>query len=801
MRHIVSSIFTSLIAPLRVASGSPACRSERGVAMNRKICLSLFAVLVCLAFGFLTSCSSTSKTTPPPSGGPASITAKSGTPQSVAVKTASAPLVATVLDSSSNPVSGVVVTFTAPTSGASGSFAGGTNTATTNSNGVATAATFTTNTTLGAYTVKASVAGVSTTANFSLTNIAGPPATITATSGTPQAAALNTAFAMPLVASVADTYSNPVSGVSVTFNAPGSGASCVLASSSVTTDASGKASTTCTANATSGDYVVTASVSGVTTPASFSLKNGEPYTFYLKGVETANGLNGNTPTYYALAGIVLMDANGTVLAGQQDYNDGSGITSPQPSGDSITGGSLTVNASGQGTLTLITNNTSVGVSGTEKLGVQFVNSNHALIVQFDGTATSSGSMDLQTATSAGGGNYAFTFAGVDSSHNPVGYGGVFTVASGAITGTADVNDNGTSTPNNAFTGSLAGDGVGLGRGHVTGVNINGTALNLNYYVVGPEVVRIIDVDSTPGQSGVGGAAVGSAFGQGATGGTANTFTSASLGNSVFGLQSDPTAYHVAAVGMIVPTTTSSTAGTFSGAGEDVVGTVASSVAALGGSYTVASNGYGTFIDTTGLPAITNMGLYLTDPTLNLLDPNNVACGCGGGALLLTQDSVLAGGTGIMLPQTSTTNFSGGTAPYVFGAQEYTGSDWFDFVGLGTVATGGVLSGTGLLNDPFASAVFSVPAGEYATATFNGTATPDTTNHGRYTMPTLAINPTGTGTASNFNMVIYEASPAQLIWMDEDSTSLSLGTLQQQGSLAAMPAARRPLAKTQLTNKH
>ena len=82
---------------------------------------------------------------------------------------------------------------------------------------------FTANATAGSYTVAATVAGVTTAANFALTNTAGTAASITATSGTPQSAAINTAFAAPLVATVKDSGGNPVQGVTVTFTAPASG--------------------------------------------------------------------------------------------------------------------------------------------------------------------------------------------------------------------------------------------------------------------------------------------------------------------------------------------------------------------------------------------------------------------------------------------------------------------------------------------------------------------------------------------------------------------------------------------------
>ena len=101
---------------------------------------------------------------------PASIIASGGTPQSATVNTAFATaLQATVEDSGGQPLSGITVTFAAPGSGASGTF-GGSTSVTTNANGVATAPAFTANGVAGGYTVTASVSGVATPANFSLTN-------------------------------------------------------------------------------------------------------------------------------------------------------------------------------------------------------------------------------------------------------------------------------------------------------------------------------------------------------------------------------------------------------------------------------------------------------------------------------------------------------------------------------------------------------------------------------------------------------------------------------------------------------
>lgn len=107
---------------------------------------------------------------------------------------------------------------------------------------------------------------------------ASAPASIAATGGTPQSTPVNAAFNNPLSATVTDVNGNPVSGVSVTFTAPASGASGAFAGGGATdtepTNASGVATTlTFFANSVTGTYSVSATVPGVSTPASFSLTN------------------------------------------------------------------------------------------------------------------------------------------------------------------------------------------------------------------------------------------------------------------------------------------------------------------------------------------------------------------------------------------------------------------------------------------------------------------------------------------------------------------------------------------------
>ncbi|HVO20608.1 MAG TPA: hypothetical protein VMU15_15220, partial [Anaeromyxobacter sp.] len=199
-----------------------------------------------------------------------------------------AQLVAQVTDAAGNALPGAAVTFTAPSSGASATLtSGGTSarvvTATTDASGMASVSATATST-VGSFTVAASTAGVATPVAFYLQNASTGPAAIFAVSGTPQVVTTGNAFGDPLVAVVSDAAGNSLSGVTVTFTAPPSGASATLTSGSqngavvtAATDASGVVSVTAAANGTGGAYPVVAAVSGVSGVATFSLTNDGGY--------------------------------------------------------------------------------------------------------------------------------------------------------------------------------------------------------------------------------------------------------------------------------------------------------------------------------------------------------------------------------------------------------------------------------------------------------------------------------------------------------------------------------------------
>jgi len=723
------------------------------------------------------------------------VAATSGSGQITQVLTTfGAVLEVTVTTSGGTPVSGAVVTFTAPSQTvASATFAGGANTATTNASGVAMSAVVSANGIAGGpYTVAATVPNGAGAASFTLTNTPGPAAGISCTSGTPQTATINTTFTNPLGAQVVDGENNPVSdaGVVVTFTAPDQTlASATFAGgvNTATTNASGLAtSQPVSANGIAGGpYNVTASatIGGATPTCNFSLTNTttavttSQFSYYLSGVEFNDPQGDEFDTYSVAGSVTINTATGAVITGVQDYNDGDFITSPEPGGDRITGGQLTVNSSGQGTLTLnIPSDTNVGVEGVETLGIQMVNANHALIIQFDNSATSSGSMDLQTLPSTLSGVFSFAVTGVDNNEDeflPLALGGIFTVTGTSITnGFFDVNDAGDVTLAIPLTANI-GAADSNGRGIISST-VDGFPTTVPYYIIGPEAMRVIDVDEFD-------TAVGSAFGQGTS---TNGFTNANRVQSVLTVASNPDAFPVFdVIGTFTPVTE---AGVVKSQGVPVMNNFTGFLdideegevpevqpVATSGTYFIDSDGYGgiTFTGETTLD-LNFLGMYAVDNAININDPNNTTTGLGG-ALIVDLDSVLIG-TGVMVPQTdtSTTSFSGN---YAFGAQNFNDvADEFaevDFVGLASV-NALAFNGTGPLNDPFES-FSATPQGTYS---FSGTATPDTVDvgAGRYTMTPLAI---GTNPAFDATVAMYQAYGGLLFWMEEDSESLFLGPIE------------------------
>ena len=506
-----------------------------------------------------------------------------------------------------------------------------------------------------------------------------------------------------------------------------------------------------TAPSTSGSVTITATSTTDKTAfatASFSVFTligvgnlSGNYAFYLSGED-----KGHHP--YSLAGAVLLDGMGGVVGGEEDANNGAGNISPEPGGDTITGGKYVLGTDGQGTLTLYTSNPNLGVGGTETLALARVNNQHVLITQFDGGATASGSLDFQTFFPNMSGQiangYSFLLSGGGSGGGLV-VGGVFTSDGGGnlMSVVMDQDVAGTANLGIQTTGTyVAPDAYGRGRATFDG-------LNFSYYIIGVEALRMIETDGSR-------VAVGSAFGQGALAGTASA---ASLnGNFVFTISSGAAGATFSAAGIMNP----NGRGTIPGFADinETQGSVTSQ--AFTSNYSLGSNGYGRIAITPGATQdVLTLGLYITDPQLNLNDPNNQ--NGGGGALLADLDAKVVGaGAAVPLLSGATVkgNFAAGFQGEPAGGEE-------DFVGAASTSVNAPLSGTGSWNQLFGT-------GQASGVPFSVTLTADLAHAGRFTA-SVALN----GGATTNSFVVYQATSQLLVGAEVDAGQPGVGTLQQQ----------------------
>lgn len=557
------------------------------------------------------------------------------------------------------------------------------------------------------------------------------------------------------------------SGSATTYTAPGTaptGGSVIVTATSVT-------DTTKTATAT-----ITISSSG---GGSTSLAAGT-YVLYATGLDSAKHV-------FGLAGEVQLDGNGNVTAGEQDFNDANGINSANVTADTISGGTYTTNATGQGTMTLTTSNTKLGVNGTETLSITVVNSKHVLVTQFDSGATSSGSLDLQTLAATGltqlVGSWSFEDIGENNSAS-YSQGGVFTLSAPSQTGTCS-----TITPPCSPLTHIATDfdeisgGVrtvtladGSGSGYFTAPDQFGRGqaffggIYWNYYIVGPEVMRLLGYYPQTGTFDQ--LYVGSAYGQGTATYSAGSFH----GPFVFTDTGSALSTTYAAAGQITFDGTSAVTG-FADVSE---GTATPTSAAFAGSYQMnigvsynnqaatATNGYGRITITPGSTQdVSVIGMYAVDPALNISDPNNTTTS-GPGALLVDLDSKLDG-AGVLLTQGSTSGVAAGN--YAVGAQVFSAtSGEADLVGQAAANSSAVFTGTVDVND------FAFNTGQNPAAPFSVTLAADGSHPGRFTAP---LSLTLGGNAQSFTLAFYQVSATQFVMVVSGTGASGTGTIQSQ----------------------
>jgi len=517
-----------------------------------------------------------------------------------------------------------------------------------------------------------------------------------------------------------------LSGATTVYTAPSTSGSVTITATS-----NKKATVTATATVTITPVATVADLTGT-------------YTFYINGWD----FNGAP---YSVAGSVALDGAGNVTSGEQDYFDlSSGNIFPA---DPIVAGTgtVTIGDDGRGSITLTPT-----AAPPETLSIAVVNSNHALIEEFDSNATSAGSLDLQTApTSLPTGGNAFSM--LDTTDAFV-FGGVVTSDGTSMFTTGEADDDFQGGVNFSFTtgGGFSTANDAAGRGTLTLDDATFGTLEFAYYVVGPEAFRLIQIDGVT-------FAAGSMYGQGSA---TPAFSAASLtGSFVFGQAGETFSgfgLYSAAGQFTTDATSAFTAGVADANLGDGTPVLAGDLTA-GSFYGVLASGYGAIaLPGTTTDGLANFGVYLTDPALNIADPNNA--GGGGGALMVNLDTNTFG-NGYLVPQVAGAVSPGNLAFNEDGAyvNSTTGS-FFDLVGQvfsdGTSAFSGLADFNDVLNTGLNPAV-----------SFTGTITADSANPGRSTVVS-----TLNGSTTPNNLTVYQASSALGLYVDVDSSASAVGTV-------------------------
>ncbi len=300
----------------------------------------------------------------------------------------------------------------------------------------------------------------------------------------------------------------------------------------------------------------------------------------------ASGVDANGP--YRVVGTLVTDGAGNVTAGEQNYVFLSSTTGFTSYHDPFTKAPflVSIGSDGRGQITLNTGDTNVGVGGLETLGIVVIDGTKALITEFDSSATSSGTLDLQTPKSQLSGGYAFVTSGINGASKPLGWGGIFDIdGPGTISGKGSITDEiDNTTVNTAQTLSgtvVSPDQYGKAVINLTaGFTAPNVGLALVGYVIDDTHVRFVEQDHF-------GVTGGTAFGQGTATGTLKSFSTTAAVFETEGLSTStfvPTVY----AGLFA-----ASSGNINGvADENVSGGTPITDATLTGSYAVDSSGTG-----------------------------------------------------------------------------------------------------------------------------------------------------------------------------------------------------------------
>jgi hypothetical protein len=474
----------------------------------------------------------------------------------------------------------------------------------------------------------------------------------------------------------------------------------------------------------------------------------------------------------AILGTVDANGSGGITGGTLDFNDPDGDISTQIVANSPIGSnsSYKVGVDGRGQATL---NTSTPF-GAILLDFVLTSSSHGLVTEFDGNATGSGTIDLQSSGTTPNGTYAYSFAGLNVSSAFVAVGN-FTIGSGgAVTGLEDVTAGTFSYPGQPLA---AGSQViqGPSSAPSTFLITESFALTFDVFAIDASHLKFIEMDTE-------GTLLGDAFSQ-----TSTTIPTGPLAFTLTGYFPSETSF--AAGGYMVTDgagniTTAST--------EDINqnGTTSSASVPFSGTYTAAGSGRYTL----SLPADSGFfggSLYAAYPS-------------SGGLLLLEIDD--AGITAGAAYQQTTTSFgatSQGFGLNLTGTNLGEATDEFEEVDdISEFTASAAASGSGTLTagiidenwDPDGAPIYDLALSQGTYGIVDAT--------GRYELSAAAGSGSNTTLNGGVTLLFYAVDGTTFPFIELDGGQVSTGVMVQQSSPSGSSAAAksgnmfivRPLAR-------
>ena len=191
------------------------------------------------------------------------------------------------------------------------------------------------------------------------------------------------------------------------------------------------------------------------------------------------------------AGTFTANGSGGITAGTVDINDA--VSGPFPNLTIGGGSSYNVGVDGRGRATLAVS----GSPFSSNLSLDFVltSSSHGLVIELDGNASGSGTLDLQSAGAVPNGTYAFLLSGSSTSGSAWATVGNFTVSGTTIAGLDDFNEGGLlSFPNQALTGSLVLGPSAIPSTVLTTAGFN--SLTFDVFAIDATHLKFIEMDNT-----------------------------------------------------------------------------------------------------------------------------------------------------------------------------------------------------------------------------------------------------------------------------------------------------------------